>query len=109
MADFAAGRRQKDLHRVAEVCFELRRSIRHRAQRLQLAALRREAKPPQPGDALLVDALASGVPIPRPRQRVNILCNGPSGLRPGRGAQSTNLCRSFGTRDGHETRDEADA
>ncbi len=56
------------------------REIGRRAQRLQLAALRREAEPPQPGDALLVDALASGVPIPRPRQLVNILCNQPPGF-----------------------------
>lgn len=56
------------------------REIGRRAQRLQLAALRREAEPPQPGDELLVDALASGVPIPRPRQLVNILCNEPQGF-----------------------------
>lgn len=56
------------------------REIGRRAQRLHQAKLHDEAEPPQPCDALLVDALASGVPIPRTRQLVNILCNEPPGL-----------------------------
>ncbi len=49
------------------------RRIAARAHRLQVAALRAEPEPPQPGDELLVDALASGVPIPRPRRLEDIL------------------------------------
>ncbi len=49
------------------------REIARRAHRLQLAALRHEPEPPQPADVHLVDALASGAPIPGPRQLANVL------------------------------------
>ncbi len=49
------------------------REIARRAHRLQLAALRHEPEPPQPADVHLMDALASGAPIPGPRQLANVL------------------------------------